>query len=240
MKSGTAAHNLGKTIVMQLKLKGSFSARSFAVSKIEAEKLLKRALHIRERHFGESHLSVLDTCHELAHLHKTIASSSAVVTESSHHARLAEALFRRSLSGREAELPPDHSALLVSLNDLAIFLQQHGNLEKHSTESICLLESAVERATAKRRGGNNEDSLIYFFNLADALVRTDQFEKAAVVSRRAWDMIKNGDKEIFPEYSPVEWRLRIQRQCQDQLGQILHAQGKHDDAMAVEEESVSA
>jgi tetratricopeptide (TPR) repeat protein len=247
LHTGSAAHNLGKTILLQLKAEAAAAAggeniRGDACAAerfVEAEKLLQRALGVRERHFGDTHATVLDTCHELARLHQAAASCSDVIVSNSsdHHVKLAEALFRRSLYGRETELPPGHTALLISLNDLALFLQEHGNSGNHLKEAICLLESAVERATATTRKRKDQDSLIYMFNLADALVEAGRLEEAETMSQRAWQMIEDGDKEVFFENAPPEWRHRIQRRCHEQLCSILRALGKHDEAAELEEES---
>jgi hypothetical protein len=106
-----------------------------------AERYLRRAAELRERHLGPDHSVTLDTLHSLA----------VVVKRDARRGPEAVALLERVHARWAADLGPDHSATLNSLYNLAEAYRKADQLP----DAISLLERLRDRQTAS--GGPDPD-----------------------------------------------------------------------------------
>jgi tetratricopeptide (TPR) repeat protein len=85
----------------------------------------------------------------------------------------AQALFERALAGREKELGPDHPSTLISVNNVAVLLQDQGRLK----EAQPLYERALD-GKEKELGPNHPSTLTSVNNLARLLKAQGRLQEA--------------------------------------------------------------
>jgi non-specific serine/threonine protein kinase/serine/threonine-protein kinase len=128
----------------------------------QSERVLTKALRIREQLLGPHHLDTAATKHELSLLYKDQGKYA-----------LAESLIREVLATRAAQLSPDHPDTLASQHDLATIYHSLGRY----AQAEALLEEVVCARTTKL-GADHPDTLTSRHRLALAYKTQRKFSQA--------------------------------------------------------------
>ena len=125
-------------------------------------------------------------------------------------------LYRRALAACERTLGAEHPHTLTSVNNLASLLKAQGQLE----EAAPLFRRALA-ARERTLGAEHPDTLVSMYNLASLLRKTGDLAQAETLARRS-----------LQGYAARGLRSDVEDGV-GQLGAILRAQGKADEAAAL-------
>jgi nephrocystin-3 len=139
-----------------------------------AEPLMRRALEIKEQHFGQHHPGV---ARELTNLARLLQATNRFGE--------AEPLTRRALEIDEQSLGKNHPNVAAKLNDLALLLQDTNRF----TEAEPLLRRALE-IDEQSLGENHLEVARTHNNLARLLRVTNRFGEAEPLMRRALEILE--------------------------------------------------
>ena len=180
----------------------------------EAQPLLERALSIRVRALGPSHIEVANVLNRLALLHHG-------------HGLYAQAqpLHERALAIREQALGPDHPDVAVSLNNLAILHDDQGRY----TEA----QPLHERALAIREealGRDHPHVAESLNNLANLHYEQGRYAESQPPYERA---LAIREKALGPDHPSVAVSLNNLANVYAQQGRYAEAQQFHERTLAI-------
>jgi len=171
----------------------------------EAVPLAQRALAMRERALGPTHVDVAESLNNLA-----------VLYDAQGRYAEAEPLYRRSLAIRESRLGPDHNDVGESLNNLADNYRAQGRYAE--------AEPLFRRALAvreKARGPDDPDVAMVLNNLAALYEAQGRHGDAEPLYRRALTIV---EKALGPGHPYVAATA-------NNLAVLYQAQGRYADAV---------
>ena len=180
----------------------------------EAESILREALDLSRRLFGENHYNVGSCLNELAIIHKTIGD-----------AKTAEAFYREALDVTRATVGPDSQEYCATLNNLAILIAGRGE----TAEAEQMMRTVLE--TRRRVLGDDHPDVAYSLaGLATLLHGMRRFDEADALARQALELRK---RVLGDEHPAVATSLNNLAVMADEAGKYDEAVKYHEQALAL-------
>jgi tetratricopeptide (TPR) repeat protein len=170
----------------------------------EAEPLLRRALEINERNFGQMHPRVAGPLNNLGLLLKETNQLSQ-----------AEPLLKRAVEIAELSFGLEHPNVAAALNNLGLLLKEDNRL----SEAEPLMRRALVVGETSL-GSRHPDVAVYLNNLAQVLAVTDRSSDAELLMRRALEI---DEQALGPRHPNVAIRL-------NNLGSLLREKMRYQEA----------
>jgi tetratricopeptide (TPR) repeat protein len=183
-----------------------------------AEPLIRRALAIDERFFGNDHPNVANCLNNLA-----------LLLQATNHLAEAEPLIRRALDIAERSFGNDHPEVATNLNNLALLLQ--------ATNRLAEAEPLMRRALAidERFFGNEKPEIARDLNnLAWLLKGTNRMAEAEPLMRRALAIAERSFGNDHPEVATNLNNLALLLQATNRLAEAEPLMRR---ALAIDEKS---
>ncbi|OYT73346.1 MAG: kinesin [Chloracidobacterium sp. CP2_5A] len=159
----------------------------------EAEATLKRALALREAHFGDERLEVAQSLASLAFFYRLRGNYQA-----------AEPLYQRALTITERVCGPEHPDLAATLNNTALFYKTRGD--------YAAAEPLYRRALAIREkalGAEHPDTAATLNNLAELLRTRGEYAAAEPLYGRALAIFEKTLGEEHPNVATALTNLAL-------------------------------
>ncbi len=179
----------------------------------QALPLLEESLELRRRHWGDEHVLVAESLHNLANAVRDLGDGER-----------AEALMLRALAIQRREYPGGHPELARGLNNLASLLRQKRDLPA--------AEARVREALAMKRrllGEEHSDVATSLHLLASVLVGRGEHGEAEELYRRALAMRRKLDGPVDPGLASTLHNL----------AKLYARQGRGADALPLAREALS-
>ena len=185
----------------------------------EAEPFFRRALHIREQHFGPEHPQVADPLNKLAEL----------CHEQGRYAE-AELLLRRALHIREQQLVSEHPQVATTLNNLAELYREQGKYaeaEPLFERALRIWEGQVELQHPDVAYPLNGLACLYFLQ--------GRYAEAEPLYQRA---LRIWEQQLGPEYPNVAHPLNGLANLYREQGKYAEAEPLYQRALRIREQQL--
>src|SRR6266496_4262022 len=185
----------------------------------EAEPFFRRALHIREQHFGPEHPQVADPLNKLAEL----------CHEQGRYAE-AEPLYQRTLHIREQHFGPEHPQVATTLNNLAELYREQGKYaeaEPLFERALRIWEGQVELQHPDVAYPLNGLACLYFLQ--------GRYAEAEPLYQRA---LRIWEQQLGPEYPNVAHPLNGLANLYREQGKYAEAEPLYQRALRIREQQL--
>ncbi|MBX9687387.1 MAG: tetratricopeptide repeat protein [Candidatus Obscuribacterales bacterium] len=160
---------------------------------VEAEKLFKQALAMREKVQGLSHPDVAAQLDNLA-----------AACDAQGNCAEAQQCVERALEIRKKSLGPDHPAVATTLNNLAGLCDSKGDCDH--AEALLKQALAIDE---KKSGANSAAVAADLTNLAGLYVKEKKYKEAEPLAKRALEIRKKTAKANDPELATAQENYNI-------------------------------